>query len=139
MIQERQKLDEQHERERLERERQLAIAREAKRHYKPPTEPAAAPTVTASDESPPSPIDEIQQSIPYPDQTAINSRPLYDRTTKPRNERVTAEEATVRQRVRDFSPVIGQNVVSGSLRPINRFVQINTSDLPRHVLWSWVA
>ncbi|KAL7730631.1 hypothetical protein ACLKA6_003409 [Drosophila palustris] len=107
-IEERQRLDELHERERLERERQLAIAREAKRHYKPPpTEPAAK----TSEGSPPSPMNGILKSVPF-DQAAINTSPLYDRSTKPRNERPIATE-TATTRVRDFSPVVGQNVRRG--------------------------
>ncbi|XP_034486104.1 ubiquitin carboxyl-terminal hydrolase 8 isoform X2 [Drosophila innubila] len=106
-IEERLKLDERHELERLERERQLAIARSAKRHYKPPTEPAAPPAARVSDESPTSPFHEIRESVPF-EQEPINSRPLYDRATKPRNERTTAVE-TATPRIRDFSPIIGQN------------------------------
>ncbi|KAM8705468.1 hypothetical protein ACLKA7_009856 [Drosophila subpalustris] len=107
-IEERQRLDELHERERLERERQLAIAREAKRHYKPPpTEPAAKTSEGPS----PSPMNGILKSVPF-DQAAINTSPLYDRSTKPRNERPIATE-TATTRVRDFSPVVGQNVRRG--------------------------
>ncbi|XP_060647258.1 ubiquitin carboxyl-terminal hydrolase 8 isoform X1 [Drosophila nasuta] len=108
-IAERQRLDEKHERDRLERERLLAIARETKPHYKPAVEPTIAP----NDKSPPlSPIDEMQHRI-LNDQSIINSRPVYDRATKPRNESRAAVTETEASRIRDFSPVIGHNVGFG--------------------------
>ncbi|KAH8312312.1 hypothetical protein KR044_010162, partial [Drosophila immigrans] len=110
-IAERQMLDEKHERDRHERERLLTIARETKPHYKPPAEPALAPpTITSNEIKPPSPIDAIHSTIPN-GQSVVNTRPVYDRSTKPRNESQAAVETT--SRIRDFSPVIGQNVGRG--------------------------
>ncbi|KAH8294966.1 hypothetical protein KR018_004837 [Drosophila ironensis] len=108
-IQERQRLDEQHELERQERERQLAIAREAKRHYKPPPSPAAVKK----------PLDEIHNlsenldSLRTPGQEMPPlepmERPTFDRAMKPLQRQVEKTAA----RVRDFSPVVGQNVGRG--------------------------
>lgn len=110
-IQERQARDEQHELDRLERQRQreLVIAREAKRNYKPPSvEPTSLSTPTESDvESTPSSTSGSEQTIPF-DEAALNTRPVYDRSTKPQS-RPPVE--TPAPRVRDFSPVVGQNVV----------------------------
>lgn len=105
-IQERQQLDEQHERDRLEREQQLSIARAAKKHYKPPAEPIIARPPTPSDDTSNSTSSELQHSIAYDEPT---SRPAYDRSTKPQSRNVE----TTAPRVRDFSPVLGHNVVSG--------------------------
>ncbi|KAH8359256.1 hypothetical protein KR093_005342 [Drosophila rubida] len=110
-IAERQMLDERHERDRLERERLLAFAREMKPQYKPPAEPVAPPTITPTEERPPSPIIEIEHTIPD-EQTVINTRPVYDRATKPRIESRAAVQ-TAATRIRDFSPVIGHNVGRG--------------------------
>lgn len=105
-IQERQQLDEQHERGRLEREQQLSIARAAKKHYKPPAEPIIARPPTPSDDTSNSTSSELQHSIAYDEPT---SRPAYDRSTKPQSRNVE----TTAPRVRDFSPVLGHNVGRG--------------------------
>lgn len=105
-IQERQQLDEQHERDRLEREHQLSIARAAKKHYKPPAEPNAARPLTPTGDALNNALNELQQTIASEDTTL---RPAYDRSTKPQSRNVE----TTAPRVRDFSPVIGHNVVSG--------------------------
>lgn len=111
-IQERQARDEQHELDRLERQRQreLVIAREAKRNYKPPSVESTSPaTPTDNDvESTPCPINGIEHTIPF-DEPALNTRPVYDRSTKPQSK---PPMETPAPRVRDFSPVVGQNVVS---------------------------
>jgi len=107
-------LDEQHEQERQERERLLAIARETKKHYKSPR-----------DESPPSPgrnLEDVQDlsdslesllQLNEDPQLAPNKveRPTFDRAMKPQPRSVERTS----QRVRDFSPVMGQNVVSDGL------------------------
>ncbi|EDV93611.1 GH18183 [Drosophila grimshawi] len=108
-IKERQLLDDQHERDRLERENQLAVAREAKRHYKP-----SAETKTTSEDSPESPINDLQQQqqqqhIMPNDEAKGVTRPVYDRSTKP----LDRDVETTATRVRDFSPVVGQNVGRG--------------------------
>ncbi|XP_030572237.1 ubiquitin carboxyl-terminal hydrolase 8 isoform X1 [Drosophila novamexicana] len=105
-IQERQELDKQHERDRLERERQLAIAREAKRHYKPPAEPTSTRPDTPTDDSPPNSNSELQHTVTYDE---APPRPVYDRSTKPQSRDVE----TTAPRVRDFSPVVGHNVGRG--------------------------
>ncbi|XP_033165064.1 ubiquitin carboxyl-terminal hydrolase 8 [Drosophila mauritiana] len=113
-IRERQRLDEQHELERQDRERLLAIARETKKHYKSPT---------AS--GPPSPgrnledvhvvsdsLESLLQLTGDPDPTIASNkaeRPTFDRAMKPQPRNVERTS----QRVRDFSPVIGQNVGRG--------------------------
>ncbi|XP_016941445.4 ubiquitin carboxyl-terminal hydrolase 8 isoform X1 [Drosophila suzukii] len=111
-IRERQRLDEQHEQERQERERLLAIARETKKHYKSPR-----------DESPPSPgrnLEDVQDlsdslesllQLNEDPQLAPNKveRPTFDRAMKPQPRSVERRS----QRVRDFSPVMGQNVGRG--------------------------
>ncbi|KAH8336607.1 hypothetical protein KR074_012323 [Drosophila pseudoananassae] len=111
-IQERQLLDEQHELERQERERQLAIAREAKKHYKSPPPPSPLPVKRTFDskhalsESLDSLLKLSEDEIPPLDPV---ERPTFDRTTKPQRNKALSSPA----RVRDFSPVKGQNVGRG--------------------------
>ncbi|XP_001359977.2 ubiquitin carboxyl-terminal hydrolase 8 isoform X1 [Drosophila pseudoobscura] len=114
-ILERQRLDEQNMRERQEREHQLAIAREAKKHYRSPSPPPSPP-----EES--SPQDEVSLSLNKPATNGVHDldlsikeildeKPMFDRATKP-----TASPRNVERivsRARDFSPVIGHNVGRG--------------------------
>lgn len=116
-IQERQRLDEQHELERLERERQLAIAREAKKHYKspPPLSPLAVKRPLDSERDISESLDSLLK-LPEEDLLPLDpiERPTFDRATKPQQNTALPSPA----RVRDFSPVKGQNVVSDGRRKL---------------------
>ncbi|KAH8264640.1 hypothetical protein KR038_011263 [Drosophila bunnanda] len=103
-IKERQRLDELHEQERLYRERQLAIAREAKKAYKSPPPPITPPQhdLLSGEEVLPIVPDSSYESSQV-------ERPTFDRSMKPQPK---SEERPV-QRVRDFSPVAGHNVGRG--------------------------
>jgi len=112
-IRERQRLDEQHELERQERERLLAIARETKKHYKSPT-PSGPPSPGRNLEDVHVVSDSLESLLQLtgdPDPTIAPNKaeiPTFDRAMKPQPRNVERTS----QRVRDFSPVIGQNVVS---------------------------
>ncbi|XP_037952640.1 ubiquitin carboxyl-terminal hydrolase 8-like [Teleopsis dalmanni] len=82
-IQERQKVDEQHEREKKQRETQLAIARENKRHMKPPV------------------LEDEEMSQP--------KIPQFDRSVKPIIPNNIIETIHAEKR-RDFSPIPGSMV-----------------------------
>lgn len=111
-IKERQRLDDQHELERQERERQLAIAREAKKAYKPSTPPIRPFHHDLSDSLGSVlklPGEEMPPMDPDPSfESSRVERPTFDRAMKPQPR---SEERPL-QRVRDFSPVAGHNVVS---------------------------
>ncbi|KAH8314999.1 ubiquitin carboxyl-terminal hydrolase 8 isoform X1 [Drosophila kikkawai] len=110
-IKERQRLDDQHEQERLERERQLAIAREAKKAYKSPTPATRPPQHDLFDSlgSVPKVSGEDMPPIDPSYESSRVERPTFDRAMKPQHR---TEERPV-QRVRDFSPVAGHNVGRG--------------------------
>nr|AAM52759.1 SD04548p [Drosophila melanogaster] len=113
-IRERQRLDEQHELERQERERLLAIARETKKHYKSPT-PSGPPSPGRNLEDVHVVSDSLESLLQLtgdPDPTIAPNKaeiPTFDRAMKPQPRNVERTS----QRVRDFSPVIGQNVGRG--------------------------
>lgn len=92
-FEERKRLDEQRERERVEREKQLAIAREYKRHMKPPT------------------VEDNEISRPKMPQFDRSMKPqtmsmdLPSMNTAPRSPTIWSYE-----RQRDFSPVPGSMV-----------------------------
>ncbi|XP_068154272.1 ubiquitin carboxyl-terminal hydrolase 2 isoform X2 [Drosophila tropicalis] len=123
-ILERQRLDEKHAHDRIERERLLAIARETKKLYNPPS--TMLSTIT-----PPPPSNDTTL-IPTLDHDSIvnmqnikngvetllieqaSELPRFDRGMKPPSSTQIVKPAEKSQPlVRDFSPVIGHNVGRG--------------------------
>ncbi|XP_023033993.1 ubiquitin carboxyl-terminal hydrolase 2 isoform X2 [Drosophila willistoni] len=128
-ILERQRLDEKHAHDRIERERLLAIARETKKLYNPPS--IMSSTITPPPPPPPPPANDTT-IIPSLDHDSIVDMqniknglgtllieqaaelPRFDRGMKPPSSTQIVKPVEKSQPlVRDFSPVIGHNVGRG--------------------------